>query len=150
MSGNTTTIDAHELGAANQRLAEDVIRLLGTEAQFELFAEDIVMDFPYASSLSMPDHFVGKTAVVAYVRELNRILKGLKMRDLTFYSVEGRPDTVFIEYSSDAPTPGGNWYEQVYVNKMIFRDGKLLYMREFWDPKRILDARAGLYDQPTK
>jgi ketosteroid isomerase-like protein len=150
MSTNITTIDAHELGAVNQRLAEKVIRLLGTEAKFELFADDVVMDFPYATSLSMPDRFTGKTAVVAYVRELNRILKGLTMRDMTFYSVEGQPDTVFIEYSSDSPTPGGNWYEQVYVNKMIFRDGKLIYMREFWDPKRILDARAGLSDQPNK
>jgi ketosteroid isomerase-like protein len=149
MSKNTTTIDAGELGATNQRLAGEVIRLLGTEEQFELFADDVVMDFPYASSLSMPERFEGKSAVVAYVRELNIILKGMKMRDLTFYSVEGQPDTVFIEYSSDAPTPGGNWYEQVYVNKMIFRDGKLTYMREFWDPKRILDARAGLYDQST-
>jgi ketosteroid isomerase-like protein len=29
---------------------------------------------------------------------------------------------------------------------MVFRDGKLVHMREFWDPKRILDARAGRYD----
>jgi ketosteroid isomerase-like protein len=149
MSNQTAAIDAHELGERNQRLAESVIRLLGTEEQFDLFADDVVMDFPYASSLSMPERFEGKTAVVAYVRELNRILEGMKMRDMTFYSVEGQPQTVFIEYSSDAPTPGGNWYEQVYVNKMIFRDEKLIYMREFWDPKRILDARAGLYDQPA-
>ena len=26
------------------------------------------------------------------------------------------------------------------------RDGLLVHMKEFWDPKRILDARAGLYD----
>jgi ketosteroid isomerase-like protein len=150
MPHNTITIESRELAATNQRLAEKVLRLLGTEEQFDLFDEDVVMDFPYGSSVSMPDHFAGKPAVIAYVRELNRILKGMKMRDMTFYSVDGHPETVFIEYSSDAPTPGGNWYEQVYVNKMIFRDGKLVYMREFWDPKRIIDARAGFYDQPAK
>jgi len=140
MSKEEATIDAEELAATNQGLAEKVIRLLGSEQQFELFADDIVMDFPYGSSLSMPDH----------VRELNKALRGMKMRDMKFYSVAGNPETVFIEYSSDAPTPGGNWYEQVYVNKMIFRDGQLIYMREFWDPKRIIDARAGAYDRDTK
>ncbi|HEY1223174.1 MAG TPA: hypothetical protein VGE75_06740 [Acidimicrobiales bacterium] len=150
MSKEEATIDAEELAATNQGLAEKVIRLLGSEQQFELFADDIVMDFPYGSSLSMPDHFVGKVSVVAYVRELNKALRGMKMRDMKFYSVAGNPETVFIEYSSDAPTPGGNWYEQVYVNKMIFRDGQLIYMREFWDPKRIIDARAGAYDRDTK
>jgi hypothetical protein len=150
MSNHSSTIDTAELAAANQKLAERVIRLLGSEEQFELFADDVVMDFPYGSSLSMPDHFAGKTEVVAYVRELNRILEGMKMRDMVFYSIQGSPETVFIEYSSDAPTPGGNWYEQVYVNKMTFRDGKLVYMREFWDPKRILDARSGVYDQASE
>jgi ketosteroid isomerase-like protein len=33
---------------------------------------------------------------------------------------------------------------------MTFRDGQLVYMREFWDPKRIIDARAGVYDQVSK
>jgi uncharacterized protein len=150
MSKDSATIDAEDLATANQRRAENVIRLLGSEEQFALFADDIVMDFPYGSSLSMPDHFVGKDAVVAYVRELNEVLKGMKMRDMKFYSVAGEPETVFIEYSSDAPTPGGHWYEQVYVNKMTFRDGQLVYMREFWDPKRIIDARAGAYDQVSK
>jgi ketosteroid isomerase-like protein len=150
MSEATTTFNAHELAGTNRRLADKVIRLLGSEEQFELYAEDIVMDFPYASSLSMPEHFEGKAQVVNYVRELNKNLKGLTMRDMKYYSVDGAPDTVFIEYSSDAPTPAGNWYEQVYVNKMTFRDGKLVHMREFWDPKRIIDARAGVYDHVAK
>jgi ketosteroid isomerase-like protein len=29
---------------------------------------------------------------------------------------------------------------------MTFRDGKMTHMREFWDPKRILDGAAGVYD----
>jgi ketosteroid isomerase-like protein len=147
MSDATATIDTAELAAATRDLARTVITLLGTEEQFDYFADDIVMEFPYAPSLGMPERFAGKPEVVAYVRELNRQLKGLTMRDLKFSSVDGEPDTVFIEYYADAPTPGGNTYLQTYVNKMRFRDGQMVYMREFWDPKRILDARAGLYDE---
>jgi ketosteroid isomerase-like protein len=146
MSTQTATLNSSDLAATNRALAEQVITLLGTEEQFDLYADDIVVEFPYASSLEMPGRYEGKPTVVAYVRQLNTALKGLKMRDMEYYSVDGEPDTVFIEYNGDAPTPGGNSYVQTYVNRMRFRDGKLVYMREFWDPKRILDARAGLYD----
>jgi len=143
----TEIVDSKELAATNRELAKQVITLLGNEEQFDLYADDVVIEFPYASSLGMPERFEGKTAVVAYVRELNEALKGLTMRDMVYYSVDGQPDTVFIEYYADAPTPGGNTYLQTYVNKMKFRDGKMVYMREFWDPKQILDARAGVFDQ---
>lgn len=148
MSQTTTEkVTTEELASRNRELAKQVITLLGDEKQFDLYADDVVMEFPYATSLGMPSRFEGKTAVIAYVRELNEALKGLTMRDMVYYSVDGQPDTVFIEYFADAPTPGGNSYLQTYVNKMRFRDGKLTYMREFWDPKRILDARAGVFDQ---
>jgi ketosteroid isomerase-like protein len=146
MARNEATLDHEELAAANQKVAEKVLRLIGSEEQFDLYADDIVMEFPYGPSLGMPDRFESKPAVVAYARELFRALPGLTMRDMVYYSVDGDPNTVFIEYESDAPTPGGNTYVQTYVNKMQFRDGLLVHMREFWDPKRILDARAGAYD----
>ncbi len=146
MTDTEATLSAAELAEQTQKLAGTVIALLGSEEQFDLFADDIVMEFPYGPSLGAPDRFETKPAVVAYVRELNRLLPGLTMRDLRYSSVDGDPNTVFIEYESDAPTPGGNTYRQVYVNKMTFRDGKLIYMKELWDPKRILDARSGVYD----
>ncbi len=146
MAENQTTIDAAALAATNRKLAEQVLKLLGSEEQFDLFADDIVIEFPYGPSLGMPDRFETKPVFVAYSRELFRSLPGLTMRDMVYYSVDGDPNTVFIEYVSDAPTPGGHSYRQIYINKMQFRDGLLVHMREFWDPKRILDARAGIYD----
>jgi ketosteroid isomerase-like protein len=147
MSTQTLPVNSSELAAQNRALAEKVITLLGSEEQFDLYADDIVVEFPYASSLGAPERYETKPVVVNYVRELNSALKGLKMRNMTYYSVDGDPDTVFIEYLGDAPTPGGNKYVQSYVNRMRFRDGKLIYMREIWDPKRIIDARAGVYDR---
>jgi ketosteroid isomerase-like protein len=146
MAQEQETVDPEVLAATNQKLAARVLDLLGSEEQFDLFAEDIVVEFPYGPSLGMPDRFETKPVMVAYSRQLFKDLPGLTMRDRTFYSADGDPDTVFIEYISDVPTPGGNTYRQVYINKMQFRDGLLVHMKEFWDPKRILDARAGLYD----
>ncbi len=146
MSDEHVTVDQAALAEESTRLAAEVIGLIGDEKLFDLFADDIVVEFPYGPSLGMPDRFEGKAAVVAYVRELFVALPGLKMRDMVYSTVAGDPNTVFIEYFSDAPTPGGNTYLQTYINRMRFRDGKLVFMREYWDPKRIIDARAGLYD----
>ena len=146
MAANDAGRDPTELAAENQKLAAKVLDLLGSEDQFDLLADDIVVEFPYGPSLGMPDRFETKPVFVAYSLELFKALPGLTMRERTFYSVDGDPSTVFIEYISDVPTPGGHTYRQVYINKMQFRDGLMVHMKEFWDPKRILAARAGLYD----
>jgi ketosteroid isomerase-like protein len=125
-----------ELAESNRHLAETVISLLGDPEQYKYFAEDIVFEFPYAESQNMPTRHRGKAQVTAYVDNLNSTRKGLATGDMVFYSPEGHPDTVFIEYESKAPGPGAHTHHQIYVDKMIFRDGKLVYMREFWDPKR--------------
>jgi ketosteroid isomerase-like protein len=146
MPGHAATISTSELAAETRERAEQILQLLGSEEQFSHFDDEIVMEFPYGPSIGQPERHEGKEAVVSYVRRLNHNLAGLKMRDWTIHSVEGDPTTVFIEYEGDAPTPGGNSYVQTYVNKMQFRDGKLVHMREFWDPKRIIDANNGVYD----
>jgi ketosteroid isomerase-like protein len=143
---DTATISDSELAAENREHAVAILRLLGSEEQFQYFHDEIVMEFPYASSIGQPERHEGIEDVLAYTRQLNENLAGLRMRDWRLSSVEGDPSTVFIEYEGDAPTPGGNSYVQTYVNKMQFRDGKLIHMREFWDPKRILDARSGALD----
>jgi uncharacterized protein len=149
MADETSTIDAEALAAVNRDLAKKVVELLGTEEQFELYADDIVMEFPYGPSLGMPDRFVTKPKVVDYVRHILEGLRGIVIRQMSFSSVADDPTTVFVEYQADVPTPGGNTYRQIYVNKMQFRDGKLLHMREFWDPKRIIDAGNGVYDDQS-
>jgi ketosteroid isomerase-like protein len=146
MSDEITTIDAEALATTNRSLARRVVELLGSEEQFDLYHDDIVMEFPYGPSLGMPDRFETKPGVVAYVQQIKEGLAGLVIRDVSVWSVAGDPNTVFVEYESDAPTPGGNTYRQIYVNKMTFRDGKLFRMRELWDPKKIIDAGNGVFD----
>ncbi len=146
MPDETVTIEAEELAAANRDLALKVVELLGSEEQFELYADDIVMEFPYGPSLGMPDRFETKPNVVAYVGRILDGLAGVVIREVSLSSVAGDPTTVFVEYDADCPTPGGNTYRQIYINKMQFRDGKLLHMRELWDPKKMIDAGNGVFD----
>jgi ketosteroid isomerase-like protein len=146
MSQATATAGQSDLAAANREVARKVLTLLGTEEQFDYLADDVVMEFPYGPSLGQPSRFEGKAAVVAYTRALTERIGRIRMRDMTFSSVDGDPQTVFIEYSGDVNTPGGHSYVQTYFNKMRFRDGKLFQMREVWDTKLIIDAASGAFD----
>jgi ketosteroid isomerase-like protein len=150
MAVGTDTADTQAQAAGNRVLAEQVLDRLGTEAQFDLYADDIVMEFPYGPSLGMPDRFETKPTVVAYVRRILKGLSGVVIREMSLSSVAGDPTTVFVEYEADCPTPGGNTYRQTYINKMQFRDGKLLHMRELWDPKKMIDAGNGVFDEQVR
>ena len=147
MSNESVTIEAEAVSAANRDLARRVVELLGSEEQFELYADDIVMEFPYGPSLGMPERFETKPNVVAYVQRILDGLSGVVVREMTLSSVAGDPTTVFVEYEADCPTPGGNTYRQIYLNKMQFRDGTLRHMRELWDPKKMIDAGNGVFDE---
>jgi ketosteroid isomerase-like protein len=142
-----TTITHQELAASNREVARKILTLLGTEEQYDYFADDVVMEFPYGPSLGQPAKHEGKSDVVAYGRALTQRVGRIKMRDMTFWSVDGHPEIVFIEYSGDVNTPGGHTYVQTYINKMTFDDGKMVHMKELWDTKLILDAAAGAFDR---
>ncbi|MEU9738909.1 hypothetical protein AB0E12_06930 [Micromonospora chersina] len=61
-------------------------------------------------------------------------------------AVEGDPDTVFNEYEGDAVTPGGTTYTQISMNRMRFREGTLVLLRELWKPMVVIEATSGAYD----
>jgi len=145
MAEDQATVGHEALGSANQERAQQVLLHIGSEDLFDLVAEDVVVEFPYGPSVGMPERFVNKSAFRAYCHELFRALPGVTTRDMTSYSVDGDPNTVFVEYEVDLSAPVGEAYVQPHVVKMEFRDGLLVHMKEFWDPERMLGARSGAF-----
>jgi hypothetical protein len=70
MSQATATTSGSDLAATNRELARKVLTLLGSEEQFDYFADDVVIEFPYGPSLGQAARFDGKRAVVDYSRQL--------------------------------------------------------------------------------
>ncbi|MFJ8235433.1 nuclear transport factor 2 family protein [Ureibacillus sp. NPDC094379] len=134
------------VAAANIKVAQYILSETGTEESFEHFADDIVLEFPYAPSLNMPDRFEGKEAATTYLRQMLTQLKGLKLHSIQSYAAEGDPNIIINEYLGDAQTSGGNTYTQSYMGKMVFRDGKVILLREFWNPMAVVDATNGKFD----
>jgi len=106
---------------------------------WDLLHEDIVLEFPYGPSIGAPERIAGKEAATAYCRSLSARAGKLRFRQLEI-TATADPSVFFSEYESERVTPAGVRYEQVYINKLKVKDDKVIAMREFWDPKKILDA----------
>jgi len=139
-----TTIDEAALRETNLALAHTWMTTLGEPAWWDLIHDDIVLEFPYAPSLGEKERYVGKEAVIAYIKAMFARLTVFKFDDL---NIIGTTDpTLFVsEYRADVTTTHGEPYKQVYINKLRFKDGKTIFMREFWDPKVTIDATHGTF-----
>jgi ketosteroid isomerase-like protein len=106
---------------------------------WDLMHEDIVLEFPYGPSIGAPERIAGKEAAAGYCKALQARAGKLRFSPLEVTGTTD-PNVFFSEYESDRVTPNGSKYRQVYIQKTIVKDGKIIRMREFWDPKKILDA----------
>jgi ketosteroid isomerase-like protein len=114
---------------------------LGEPAWWSLMHEDIVLEFPYGPSLGQPGRIAGRSAAVTYVKALLDRAGKIEFFDLEILPTSD-PELFVCEYRSNRKNRGGQPYVQIYINKVRVKDGKVALMREFWDPKRIVEASA--------
>jgi ketosteroid isomerase-like protein len=134
-----TSIDSRQ---QNRALVHAWMTTLGEPGFWELMHEDIVLEFPYGPSLGAPERIVGKAAATAYVKALLDRAGALKFLDIDIADTMD-PALFVCEYHANRTNRGGQPYVQIYINKVRIKDGKVALMREFWDPKRIVDASTG-------
>lgn len=127
----------------NLAIARTWLSTLFEPAWWDLMHEDIVLEFPYGSSIGAKERVSGKAAATEYCKGLMARAGKLKFDPLEITGTTN-PGVFFGEYECDRVTPSGWRYRQIYIQKTVVKDGKVIRMREFWDPKKILDAaRAG-------
>ncbi|MDR3527413.1 MAG: nuclear transport factor 2 family protein [Rhizomicrobium sp.] len=110
-----------------------------TDVWWDMLHQDVVFEFPYAPSLGTPDRFEGRESAEAYLRAMVAQLGALKFKNIVVMGTTD-PAVFFNEYSATLTTPRGTMYDQVYINKIEVRDGKVVLFREFWDPARVMKA----------
>ena len=131
-----------------ERAARDLVRLIGTdvEAWLARFADDAVVEFPYAPSVARPARLAGKAAIAGYFRTAITLFQGLSFDDLRV--VPGLdPDVAVVEaHGSATIATTGRRYDQDYVVFIRTRDGLVVSYREYWNPLAGLEAfgREGL------
>ena len=114
------------------------------EAQsfLEMIATDGVVEFPFAPA-GVARCLTGREAVAEHLAGIaGKIVFDRIDHAVVHQTTE--PDVVFLEF--DAVGRGlelGEAYEQKYVCRIRFRDGRIAHMTEYWNPIPVLRVMKG-------
>jgi ketosteroid isomerase-like protein len=134
---DTAICNAQEIHQDSYSLVSRFMEIVGTEEWFDMLHEDIIIHFPNAPMMGSQEIVVGKDEAVPFLRD------SLTQTDhLRFYNVETwrtqDPNVFFNEYHATVRTPTGKHFQYVYVNQIMVKEGKIGFVREYWDPRRRL------------
>ncbi|SPF06205.1 nuclear transport factor 2 family protein [Streptomyces sp. MA5143a] len=126
----------------NAQLAVKMLHSLGKDMDFFWMNAhpDLVLEFPYAPWVGLPDRLVGREDIEAYLDNFARMLPGLTFTDVRVWPY-AEEDAYVLEYNGTCPSV--NSYKQRYINISRFKDGKLILFREFWNTTEALRAFGG-------
>ncbi len=118
------------------------LALIGKDVQawVDLFAENGVVEFPYASALNAPERLEGKPALYNYMKDVPAQMQDLVFTNIRTY-LTSNPNVLFAEVHGEALiTTTGRRYQQEYVMRLEVEDGKIIHYREYWNPIPALEA----------
>ena len=121
------------------------LALIGTDIEhwLELFAEDAVVEFPYARPLGLPERLEGREAIRRYFADTPKHFQGLVFTNVRRYRTTD-PDVAFAEaHGSATVAVTGSGYEQDYIMRVQTREGRISLYREYWNPIPGLKAFGG-------
>ena len=123
---NRAAVEAAFRGVSNADAAE----------QLSQYTDDAVLELPYTAP---PKRVEGKAAALSYLTE---VFKVFRLR-LTITEVHPclDPDELVVEFVSDGVVATtGKSYANQYINVFRFRDGKICFQREFFNPNAAAEA----------
>ncbi len=126
------------LQTSNVAIARTLMANFNMKTWFDLLHDDLVLEFPFAASIGMPERIVGKQDCVVYLEKVMEALSDLTFRDVDIKPMPD-PERVVIEYKGSSGTAFGH-YENVYVAFQKFQDGKMILFREYWNTKPVIDT----------
>jgi hypothetical protein len=105
-----------------------------------LIADDLVWELPYAPALGHPARLSGRDEVVRHVARFVGAVDQFRFFDLQVYACAD-PDVAVAEVQAEARIKAtGRIYHQAYVVFLRAADGKIAFLREYFDPVRATQA----------
>jgi uncharacterized protein len=122
------------------------LSLMGNPDEGSIYADDIVVDLPYA-----PKHHTGrmegKAAVLRFLTNIGVYFEDVQIGDPKIYETSD-PNVIIAEYpGSSTSKETGLPYRQNYVSFVTVRDGKIVHIREYYNPITVLVA-TGEMEEP--
>ena len=113
----------------------------GAETFVQMFAQDGVMEFPYA--LPSPRRLEGREALAAHLAYLARLVELLSVSDVVKHETTD-PEVFIVEFaSSGRAVATGEPFEQRYISVIRVRDGHIVHYKDYWNPLAILRTMRG-------
>ena len=104
------------------------------QALIDLMAEDTVMEFPFAP-LNRPRRVEGKNNIIQYSQAILGIAPITGYTDIEIHCTID-PDCVIVEMVGHGTvTATGNAFERRYVDVLHTRNGRIQFIREYWNPQ---------------
>jgi uncharacterized protein len=100
----------------------------------DLMAEDIVMEFPFAPP-GRPRFVEGKENIIAYIKEVMSNSQGTGYTDIEIHQTTD-PDCIIVEMIGHGTvTTTGNSFERRYIDVFRTKNGRIQYVRDYWNPQ---------------
>jgi ketosteroid isomerase-like protein len=126
---------------ASNLLQRHIQTLVADNVQWQmLIADDLVWELPYAPGIGHPARLSGREEVVRHVTWFLGAVEHFRFFDLTVYACAD-PDVAVAEVKAEARIkPTGRLYHQEYVVFLRAAGGKIVFLREYFDPVRAAKA----------
>jgi uncharacterized protein len=129
-----------------QALVQQYVQFLvkkDVEGWISLWDEHGVLEFPFAPQ-GRPSRVEGKAALYPYVQRVIHDVENLGFSQQQVYATLD-PNLIIAEVESEGRVIAtGRTYHAKYVWILRTSHGKLMHLRDYWNPLTLLEARAGL------
>ncbi|EPX84102.1 nuclear transport factor 2 family protein [Salipiger mucosus] len=106
----------------------------------DIFAEDVVFEFPYAPD-GLPKRLEGLPALADHLARLGPMLE---LAEFMLHEVHPSGETVVFEFSCRGRgVAKGLPYDQDYISVVTLREGRIARYRDYWNPLVALSALGG-------
>ena len=126
---------------ASDLLQRHIQTLVEDNAQWQtLIADDLLWELPYAPAIGHPARLSGREEVVGHVTWFLEAVENFRFFDLKLY-VLADPEAAVAEVKAEAIIKATRRiYLQDYVLFLRAAGGKIMFLREYFDPTRAAKA----------
>ncbi len=123
--------------------AFDALLAHDTDAFTDLFADDAVMEFPFAPA-DRPQRLEGRDAVVGYMAGYPDLLDVQRIHDVVLHQGVDPTDLVAEFSASGTVVATREPYTARYVAVLTIEQGRIRNYRDYWNPVAFADVPVGV------
>jgi ketosteroid isomerase-like protein len=131
----------NEMTIASDLLQQHIQTLVDDNARWQtLIADDILWELAYAPSLGHPAQLAGRKEAVRHATWFVGAVENFRFFDLNIYALADEQGAVAEVKGEGLIKSTGRMYRQDYVVFLRAADGKIAFLREYFDPVRAAKA----------